>query len=695
MCKMQAMLALTLCAFLAPEAVMAIKAGTAAALNRDLTLSLKERPVMKVVRLLQDMEEELTTEMEDDKAVYEEMDCWCKTNEQEKTAAIELGSAKSKQLASSIEEFTGKIAELKQTRATTLDELNKNIASLEAAKTLRMKENKEFHQSETDLMDAIAAATNAIVALSKHHPELAQLRVVAHKLLDSRLSRFVTSARGLSPANVEVLKTFLHGAESASSFLAIPGYQSYRPQSGQIFGILKQMKEDFESSLSEETKAELKAKQEYEDLKAAKNAEIAGGKKAMVDLDAEIALFGEKKAQATKELEETDAQFALDTEFLANLKAKCSNWDAEYDSRMKSRQEEIAAVAETIKVLNSDESFEAFDKMSASSFLQTSSSSTKDSERKLRRRAVSVLQEAAARSASPKVALLATAAQLDAFEKVKAAIDTMVAELKAQQKEEVDFRDNCISLLAKNKASTEEAYDKKDSLTTQQADLTKTIASLTESIAATEAEVKELTMQMQRASDTREADNADYQLTIADQRTIQLILLKAIDRMKQVYAMLQQPGAPHIETSGTHTDPGVGPARFTKYGQNAGGSRVVAMLTKVLDDSKAMETDAIKTEQDSQTAYESLIKDGNKNVRQGLKSIASMKASLASNKEYLIAAEEDLKTTVKKMEGLSMEAGDTHKMCDFTLDNFEARQEARAAEMDALGEAKAILSGSS
>ena len=48
----------------------------------------------------------------------------------------------------------------------------------------------------------------------------------------------------------------------------------------------------------------------------------------------------------------------------------------------------------------------------------------------------------------------------------------------------------------------------------------------------------------------------------------------------------QQPGAAHIATSGNHTNAGNGPARFTKYEQNAGGSRVVAMLEKVLAESE-------------------------------------------------------------------------------------------------------------
>merc|ERR1712167_288277 len=53
--------------------------------------------------------------------------------------------------------------------------------------------------------------------------------------------------------------------------------QSYAPQSGAIFGILKQMKETFETNLSNSQKEEMEAQKAYEDLKAAKEAEIKAG----------------------------------------------------------------------------------------------------------------------------------------------------------------------------------------------------------------------------------------------------------------------------------------------------------------------------------------------------------------------------------------------------------------------------------
>merc|ERR1740121_2991087 len=92
--------------------------------------------------------------------------------------------------------------------------------------------------------------------------------------------------------------------------------------------------------------------------------------------------------------------------------------------------------------------------------------------------------------------------------------------------------------------------------------------------------------------------------------------------MKQVYALLQQgsaeepeqPGAAHIATSGNHTNAGNGPVRFTKYDQNAGGSKVVQAIETIIADSKKMDDEAMTSEQDVQTAYESFMKDSNKSI---------------------------------------------------------------------------------
>merc|ERR1719316_119289 len=416
------------------------------ALQTDLaSMNLQERPVMKVVRLLQDTKAELEKELEDDKAVYELMTCWCDSNNKEKTAAIDSSNSKIAELEASMGADAAKLAELKQKRKETLDEVNADHKALMDATGMRMKENKEFQASETDYLEAIDAAKNAIIVLGKHNPSLAQVKAAAHKMLDARVQGL---SKGLSRANVQVLRSFLHNAESATSFLAIPGMQSYAPQSGQIFGILNQMKEDFEVNLSEAQKAEAKAKAEYDSLKAAKEDEIDTGRKLIVDIDGQIAEIQEKYAQEAKELENAQEQLAMDEEFLKNLTEKCATMDADYDKRVKDRLTEIDAVTDTIKILNSDESFEAFDKMQAPVFLQTDATAN---QKERRQQAVSALQRAARISGSPQIAMLAASAQLDAFTKVKALIDKMVAELGQQQKDEVEHRDLCISDFNTNK----------------------------------------------------------------------------------------------------------------------------------------------------------------------------------------------------------------------------------------------------
>merc|ERR550525_1776408 len=144
--------------------------------------------------------------------------------------------------------------------------------------------------------------------------------------------------------------------------MSVPGYQSYTPQSGQIFGILQQMQQDFEASLSDAQKAELAAKTAFEELKAAKLDEIFVAKKLVKDIDQQVAELGEKAAQEAKELEDTKAQLDMDKQFLADLKAKCKDTSEEFDSRVASRLEEIAAVQDAIQILNSDEAFGIFER---------------------------------------------------------------------------------------------------------------------------------------------------------------------------------------------------------------------------------------------------------------------------------------------------------------------------------------------
>merc|ERR1719462_163303 len=68
----------------------------------------------------------------------------------------------------------------------------------------------------------------------------------------------------------------------------------------------------------------------------------------------------------------------------------------------------------------------------------------------------------------------------------------------------------------------------------------------------------------------------------------------------------------------------------------------------------------------------------------------SNKAEKEADKSY---AHTEAENTQGELESLGNAAGDVHKSCDFTLKNFAVRQEARDQEVNALRQAKSILSG--
>merc|ERR1719379_198950 len=72
----------------------------------------KERPIAKVVRLLNDMQKQLQKEAEEDEDAYEKMVCWCETNDKEKTKAVTLAGQRITQLGSDIESYTAKATQL-------------------------------------------------------------------------------------------------------------------------------------------------------------------------------------------------------------------------------------------------------------------------------------------------------------------------------------------------------------------------------------------------------------------------------------------------------------------------------------------------------------------------------------------------------------------------------------------------------
>jgi len=117
---------------------------------------------------------------------------------------------------------------------------------------------------------------------------------------------------------------------------------------------------------------------------------------------------------------------------------------------------------------------------------------------------------------------------------------------------------------------------------------------------------------------------------------------------------------------------------------------MIDLLVKDLD--KEM-TEAETGEEDAQKDYEADMADAAASRAADAKSLtskegmlASTETALQSHKEGKAGAETELGQTLEYIAAL-------HSECDWLLKYFDVRKAARAGEVDALGKAKAVLSG--
>merc|ERR1719299_157982 len=336
----------------------------------------KNRPVTKVITLLKDMQTQLEKEAEEDEEIYEKMACWCETNDKEKTKAIADAEARIEDLTSEIESLTAASARLNAEIVNLEKEIAKNQAALDKATAIRTKELAEFNAEEKDMLQSITALKSAITVLSKHHGGalLQSTQMQLQTTLEHELNKHESMLHGvLTKSQRKLIASFVQAPEDY--FDAEPTFkQSYAPQSGEIFGILKQMKETFESNLSQSQKDELANQKAYEDLKAAKEEEIAAGQAQVEMKTQELATTDEKLAQSKQDIEDTRASLAADEKFLMNLKEKCQMTDQEWEERQKTRQLEIEAVSKALAILSSDDAHDLFTKTFNPALLQKISS---------------------------------------------------------------------------------------------------------------------------------------------------------------------------------------------------------------------------------------------------------------------------------------------------------------------------------
>jgi len=286
---------------------------------------------------------------------------------------------------------------------------------------------------------------------------------------------------------------------------------------------------------------------------------------------------------------------------------------------------------------------------------------------------------------TPKAQLstLVVSVQLDAFTKVKEAMDKMIAELKAQQEEEVKLKEFCTTEFNQNEQNTYTKTEEKEDLERKIAQLTSLIDQLTKEMAEAADQIANSKKEIKKASEAREKENAEYQQTISDQRATVVILNKALKKLEGFYkkSLLQKKEDP------------TPPVHFQPMKKNAGASPVMGLIEQIIEESKAVEKEAVEGEASAQADYEQFVKDSNGLIDSLTNAITEKTKGKADANVEKSQAEADKESTEGEIADLASYKADLHDQCDFVMKNFDIRQKARLLEIEAIQKAKSILSG--
>merc|ERR1719271_839696 len=491
---------------------------------------------------------------------------------------------------------------------------------------------------------------------------------------------------------------------------------------GEIVGILKQLLETMEKEHKEVVDEEAAAVAEFESLVAAKVKEIQAAPEAIEAKTEKNGEMAVKIVNLKNDLEDAQESLAEDQKFTAELKKGCATAQTDYDSRVKGRAEELVAVQETVKILNDDDALDLFKKtLPSPSLLQVTDT------RELRDAALEALTPV---QNGEKLGFieLALMGKKVSFDKVIKMMDDMVVLLKEEQKDDEAQKEWRETEFETSEDKEVELKHKLEGLTASIEEMTEGIKKLTDEIKALEDGIVALDKSVAEATETRKAEHEEF-VTVAAQNNAAVQLLGvAENRLNKFYnpsaykppqrRELTEEERIYVQSGGA--DPrdaeeaaaaqtgiaGTGVTVLTQDGvapppppatagaykkKDAGGP--TALIQKLANELKMEIQSNEMEEKQAQKDYEELMAESASKRAADSKTITEKETQKAGLEGDLGMAKKDKKATATDLMSLGEYVATLHGDCDFLLKNFDVRKEARSGEIDAIGKAKAVLSG--
>merc|ERR1719472_593899 len=285
----------------------------------------RANPIRKVVTMLQTMQKKVEAEGEKEAELFEKYMCYCKTSGGDLAKSISDAGTKKKQLDEDIKQHQADRSAAKTAMAE--------------ATALRKKEADAYAKESAEDSANIAATEKATAAIEKG-----------------------MGSAFLQTSTANILRKIAEKRQEQDLVSFLDGTQEYAPASGEIVGILKTMHDEMTADFAEEKAAEEAAIKAYEELMAAKTKEVKALTKAIEEKMTRVGELAVEIVQMKNDAGDTAEALVEDKKFLADLEKNCAKKEGEWETIVKTRNEELLALADTIKILNDDDALELFKK---------------------------------------------------------------------------------------------------------------------------------------------------------------------------------------------------------------------------------------------------------------------------------------------------------------------------------------------
>jgi len=652
-----------------------------------LVQAAEVNPIEKVLQMISDLQGKVIGEGQEAQKIYDEFAESCEDRAQSLGFEIKTGKAQVAELKATIESNVASISAL----GAKIEELSSDISSdeadLKAATAIRKREAADFAAEESESKEAIDSLERAVSIISKEMAKsgASMLQLKSASSITQALSAMVDAA-AMSGDDASKLTALVQTQQSAQdedsdsdSEMGAPAAAAHKSQSGGIVSVLEGLLEKAESQLDKARKAESTSLQNYQMLKQSLSDEVKFASKDMSEAKSNLAGSQETKSVAEGDLSATSKDLSGDHEAKEELHRGCMTAAQEFEAGVKSRGEELGALAQAKKVI---EEATGGASLSQVSFVQLSSRAKLHSGADLAKfEAVRYVRDLANRHHSVALAQLASrmnsavrlssASGADPFAKVKGLITDMLSQLQAEAEEEATHKAYCDKEMSETKVKNDDKSTEVDSLTTKIAQKKAMSAKLREQVATLQNELAGMAKAQAESTQLRAKENTVYKKNKAEMEQGLKGVRIALKVLKEYYAKGDEQSS-----------------------SGAGGS-IIGLLEVVDSDFSKGLAEIVAEEETAAGDYESQTKanevetvDKTQDAKYKTKEFKGLDKAVAELSADLTGAQTELDAILEYKRGLDKE-------CIAKPEPYEVRKKRREEELAGLKEALTILEGQS